>query len=54
MKRKYDKPTIQVVLLQHRTTILSGSEKSWDVIGQGEDNAHAGARQYNDGIDWDE
>ena len=25
MKRKYDKPTMRVVLLQHKTTLLAGS-----------------------------
>ena len=46
---------MRVVLLQHRTTLLSGSEKNWDVIGQGKDNETPGARQYNDfDDDWDD
>ena len=52
MKRKYDKPTVQVVVLQHRTTLLQSS--NWDTIPQGEDNRPAGARLFNGGIDWDE
>ena len=52
MKRKYDKPTVQVVLLQHRTTLLQSS--NWDTIPQGEDNRPAAARGFDGFDDWDE
>ena len=50
MKRKYDKPAMHVVLLQHRTTLLAGS-----VINPDEPNKPAAARGF-DGWDddWDE
>ena len=38
MKRKYDKPAMHVVLLQHKTTLLAGS-----VINPDEPNKPAGA-----------
>ena len=54
MKKNYLKPTMSVVLLQHQTTLLSGSDKGWDAIGQGEDNLPPGARQRGGWDDWDE
>ena len=48
MKRKYDKPTMHVVLLQHRTTLLAGS-----VIGPDEPNKPAAARGFDDLDDFD-
>ena len=49
MKKTYIKPEQRVVLLQHKTMLLAGS-----VINPGENNAPAGARQYNGDIDWDD
>jgi hypothetical protein len=53
-KQTYQKPAMQVVLLQHQQTLLAGSGKGYEVIGTDQPNLPAGARQYNDGIDWDE
>ena len=49
MKKTYIKPEQRVVLLQHKTMLLAGS-----VINPGENNAPAGARQYNGDIDRDD
>ena len=49
MKKKYMKPSVQVVLLQHRITLLAGS-----VIGPDEPNKPAGARAFVDVDDWDD
>ena len=43
MKREYTNPTIQVVKLQHRTTLLAGS-----VIGQGGDNKPSAAPEFEE------
>lgn len=49
MKKEYQKPTMKVVLLRHRTMLLAGS----DVIPPGEPNKPAAARRF-DWDDWDE
>ena len=56
MKRKYDKPTMRVVQLQHKTMLLAGSDKGYEVIGTGAPNAPAGSRGSDDwgDDDWDE
>ena len=54
MKRKYDKPSMHVVLLQYQHQLLAGSGKGYEVIGTDQPNLPAGARQYNGGIDWDD
>ena len=51
MKRKYDKPTMTVVQLQHRTMILAGSNP---VINPGQPNSPAGTRQFDGFDDWDD
>jgi hypothetical protein len=51
MKRKYDKPSMHVVLLQYQHQLLAGSGKGYEVIGTGEPNLPAGARDFDD---WDE
>ena len=52
MKRKYDKPTMCVELLQHSTTLLAGSNP---VINPGEPNKPAGSRGFEGwGDNWDE
>lgn len=51
-KQTYQKPTMQIVLLQHRTMLLAGSDKGYEVIGTDEPNLPAGARIFDD--DWDE
>ena len=43
MKREYTNPTVQVVQLQHRTTLLAGS-----VIGQGGDNKPSAAPEFEE------
>ena len=53
-KQTYQKPAMQVVMLQHQQHLLSGSGKGYEVIGTGQPNLPAGARQYNGGIDWDD
>ena len=51
-KKDYQKPSMNVVLLQHQYQLLAGS---YDVMGPGEPNSPAGARQNNgDWDDWDE
>jgi hypothetical protein len=47
MKKEYMKPSVQVVQLHHRTMLLTGTNKGYDVIGQGEDNRPAAARGFN-------
>ena len=38
-KKHYQKPAMRVVKIQHQQHLLSGSnDKTWDAIGQGEDN----------------
>ena len=55
MKRKYDKPTMRVVQLQHKTMLLAGSDKGYEVIGTGAPNQPAGSRGFDDlDDDWDE
>ena len=57
-KQTYQKPAMQVVLLQHQQTLLAGSVDSVNsggtgiVIG-GAGSGHARARS-NGGIDWDD
>ena len=51
MKRKYDKPTMRVVLLQHKTTLLAGSNP---VINPDLPNKPAGARAFDGFDDWDD
>ena len=51
MKRKYDKPTMRVVLLQHKTTLLAGSNP---VINPDEPNKPAAARGFDGFDDWDD
>lgn len=51
MKRKSDKPTVRLVLLQHRTTLLAGSNP---VINPGEPNKPAGVRGFDDRDDRDD
>lgn len=51
MKKKYMKPSVQVVLLQHRITLLAGSNP---VINPGPPNQPAGARGFVDFDDWDD
>jgi len=53
-KQTYQKPAMQVVMLQHQQHLLSGSGKGYEVIGTDQPNLPAGARQYNGGIDWDD
>ena len=49
MKKEYMKPTMRVVLLQHKTTLLAGS-----VINPDEPNKPAGARGFDGFDDWDD
>ena len=51
MKKEYIKPSVLVVLLQHRTTLLAGSNP---VINPDEPNKPAGARGFDGFDDWDE
>lgn len=51
MKRAYMKPTMRVVKIQQQRIICTSD---WDVIGSGQPNQPAGARQYNGFDDWDE
>ena len=53
-KQTYQKPAMQVVMLQHQQHLLSGSDKGYEVIGTDKPNLPAGARGYRGGIDWDE
>ena len=53
MKRKYDKPTMCMVKIQHQQHLLQASNQGYEVIGTGEPNQPAGAREFN-GIDWDD
>ena len=56
MKRKYDKPTMCMVKIQHQRMLLSGSnegDQGYEVIGTGEPNKPAAVREFN-GIDWDD
>ena len=54
IKNIYQKPAMQVVMLQHQQHLLSGSGKGYEVIGTGQPNLPAGVRQYNGSIDWDD
>ena len=51
MKRKYDKPSMHVVLLQYQHQLLAGSDEGYEVIGTDEPNLPSGARDFDD---WDE
>ena len=51
MKRKYDKPAMRVVLLQHKTTLLADSNP---VINPDLPNKPAGARGFDGFDDWDD
>jgi len=58
-KQTYQKPAMQVVLLQHQQTLLAGSVDSVNSgdtgIGfGGGGSGPARARQFNGGIDWDD
>lgn len=59
IKNIYQKPAMQVVLLQHQQTLLAGSVDSVNSgdtgIGfGGGGSGPARARQFNGGIDWDD
>ena len=51
MKKEYINPSVLVVLVQHRTTLLAGSNP---VINPDEPNKPAGARGFDGFDDWDE
>ena len=54
-KKHYQKPAMQVVMLQHQQHLLSGSGKGYEVIGTDQPNLPAGAPRYNGGWDdWDD
>ena len=50
-KLTYQKPAMRTVQLQHRTMLLTGSDKGYEVIGTDKPNLPAGAREFED--DWD-
>ena len=50
MKRKYDKPSINEVLLQHSATLMTGSVQ---VISPGQPNKPAGGRGFDSFDNWD-
>jgi len=57
-KQTYQKPAMQVVMLQHQQTLLAGSVDSVNsgdtgITGGGPGSGHARARS-NGGIDWDD
>ena len=54
IKKDYMKPSVHVVQMQHTTMLLSGSDKAYDAIGQGTDNAPPGVRFFGDFDDWDD
>ena len=58
IKKDYQKPTMKVVLLQHRTMLLSGSitdVNSGDTgIGFGGEGSGPARARSNGGIDWDD
>ena len=59
IKNIYQKPAMQVVMLQHQQTLLAGSV---DSVNSGDTGIRFGgggsgparARQFNGGIDWDD
>ena len=54
-KLTYQKPAMRTVQLQHRTMLLTGSDKGYEVIGTDNPNLPAGVRSCNDWEDdWDE
>ena len=47
-KQTYQKPEMRVVQFQYQQTLLSGSNKGYEVIGTDPPNTPAGARQHDD------
>ena len=54
-KLTYQKPAMRTVQLQHRTMLLTGSDKGYEVIGTDEPNLPAGRSFRGNGrVNWDD